>query len=61
MISQTEELHLPLLVLWIRFAVDKPPPTPLHEVTVPAALPDDALGLEPHGRLQARQEAAGQK
>lgn len=54
--SRRKELHLPLLVLWVRFAVDEPPAAPLHEVTVPAALLDDALGLEPQSGLQAGAE-----
>ena len=59
--SQPKELHLSLLVSWVRFAVDEPPPTPLHPVTVPATLPEDALGLEPQSRLQERQRAAAER
>lgn len=58
--SQPKELHLSLLVPWVRFAVDEPPPTPLHQVTVPATLPEDTFGLEPQSRLQERQRAAGE-
>lgn len=53
-------LHLSLLVLWVRLAVDEPAPAPLHPVAVPAALLDDALGLEPQGKPQAGQQVAAQ-
>ena len=54
------EATLSLLVLWVCLAADAPVPVPLHGVTVPTVLLDDALGLEPQSRLQARQEAAVQ-
>lgn len=54
-ILRQKELHLSLLVFWVRFAVDEPAPAPLHPVTVPAALLDDAFGLEAQGELQAGQ------
>ena len=55
-ISQSKEIPLTLLEHWVHSAVDELVPAHLHPVTVPAVILDYAIGLEPQGKLQRREE-----
>lgn len=54
-------LHLPLLMPGVGLTEHEPAPTPLYHVAVPAALPEDTLGLEALCKLQVRHGAAPEK